>query len=118
MQSTTRVRSGCAFVPASKLSRRFAIVCLQEDYAEYEKRARLMTSIHASGQVKRPTPLTTSGANAAGAPTSPRGGGGEAGHGSKDGGDGGSPGKREAPKKAKADKAVAVTAAKKALKRL
>ncbi|PNH00536.1 Ubiquitin-conjugating enzyme E2 22, partial [Tetrabaena socialis] len=39
---------------------------LLEDYDEYDKRARLMTSIHALGLAKRPTPLTTSGANAGG----------------------------------------------------
>ena len=36
---------------------------LLEDYEEYSKHARLMTSIHAQ-HPKRPTPLTTSGANA------------------------------------------------------
>ncbi|KAG1665473.1 hypothetical protein FOA52_007605 [Chlamydomonas sp. UWO 241] len=38
---------------------------LLEQYAEYFKHARLMTSIHATPQ-KRSTPLTASGANAAG----------------------------------------------------
>ncbi|GFR41321.1 hypothetical protein Agub_g2005 [Astrephomene gubernaculifera] len=45
---------------------------LLEDYDEYDKRARLMTSIHAMCAVKRPTPtpLTTSGANAGGTSSS------------------------------------------------
>ncbi|KXZ56478.1 hypothetical protein GPECTOR_1g428 [Gonium pectorale] len=42
---------------------------LLEDYEEYDKRARLMTSIHASA-AKRPGPLTTSGANAGGTSSS------------------------------------------------
>ncbi|GLC51466.1 hypothetical protein PLESTB_000505500 [Pleodorina starrii] len=45
---------------------------LLEDYDEYDKRARLMTSIHAMSTAKRPTPtpLTTSGANAGGTSSS------------------------------------------------
>ncbi|KAG2448649.1 hypothetical protein HYH02_006006 [Chlamydomonas schloesseri] len=94
---------------------------LLEDYEEYDKRARLMTSIHGLSQAKRPTPtpLTTSGANAGGAAGS-EGGKKEAGA----SGEGSSPtlkkAKSEAAGKAAAGAAASATMAKvkKGLKRL
>ena len=92
---------------------------LLEDYEEYDKRARLMTSIHGLSQAKRPTPLTTSGANAGGAAAG-EGGKKEAGA----GGEGSSPtlkkAKSEAAGKAAAGAAASATMAKvkKGLKRL
>jgi ubiquitin-conjugating enzyme E2 S len=82
---------------------------LLEDYAEYEKYARLMTSLHAQqpAAAKRHMPLTTStGANAS---SSGSGAAGEAGPSGS-----GSP----ALKKAKPEHKAAASKVKKSLKRL
>ncbi|GIL43544.1 hypothetical protein Vafri_1249 [Volvox africanus] len=74
---------------------------LLEDYDEYDKRARLMTSIHGMSMAKRPTPtpLTTSGANAGGTSSSDT---------SKK--DGGTEGASPTLKKAKSDQSKSVAA--------
>ncbi|KAG2498003.1 hypothetical protein HYH03_004262 [Edaphochlamys debaryana] len=94
---------------------------LLEEYDEYDKRARLMTNIHAMCLAKRgPTPLTASGANAGGTSSADT-------HAGKKDKEGGAEGSSPTLKKAKSDnpKAAAGAAAnstmakvKKGLKRL
>lgn len=86
---------------------------LLEDYAEYERYAKLMTSLHAQPpSAKRPHgPLTASGANAASSSS-------HAGDGSHHTGAGGAGTDGSPVKKAKPERSLAATKVKKSLKRL